>query len=214
VADRLQKAFRAESRPSAWWSPERLAGQGAGQGCSAVAPLAQQPPTTASIFWRGVLLGTPAANEYIFGVEFGDGSAAPFDAYDLVYLSSGLIQGSCNTAAGGSFAANTSVTTNIAMEDAVTVDAAVSGALTLYTNGALASSTAILTTSTISYGTNPQMEIGGTSNAGQNAANARHLVGYTWNRTLSAAEVLSLHRAPYQLLVFPEDEMLRMRGMR
>jgi hypothetical protein len=83
------------------------------------------------------------------------------------------------------------------------------GIAELYVNGVLASNDATLgTTGTISYGTNPQMTIGGTSNAGQNAANARHLVGYTWNRVLSATEALSLHRAPYQLLVFPDDEIL------
>src|SRR5690349_17241681 len=44
--------------------------QGAGQGCNGIASPPQQPTKTASCFWRGILLGTPASNEYLFGVEF------------------------------------------------------------------------------------------------------------------------------------------------
>lgn len=179
--------------------------QGGGQGCNAVATAAQQPTKTASIFWRGVLLGTPASNEYLFGVEFGDGNSTPFDAYDLVYLASGSVQGGCSTVAGGSFAATVAVTANVLIDLATTVDASVTGNLNVYKNGAFASTTAVNNTSTINYGTNPQLQIGSTNNAGQNAANARHLVAYTWSRVLSATEIQSLHNDPYQLLRFPED---------
>jgi hypothetical protein len=181
--------------------------QGAGQGCNAVATAIQQPTKTASIFWRGVLLGTPAANEYVFGVEFGDGNTTPFDAYDLVYLSTGTLQGSCNTAVGGSFGAVwTAPPTNTIIDAAVTVDVATAGDMLLYGNGAQ-QAVSSPGTGTITYGTNPQLQMGGTSSAGQSAANARHLVGYTWNRALSAVEVMSLHIDPYQLFVWPEDEI-------
>jgi hypothetical protein len=174
--------------------------QGAGQGCNAVATAAQQPTKQASVFWRGVLLGTPTSNEYVFGVEFGDGNTTPFDACDLTYTSGGQIAGATNTS-GTSQSLTGNITVGALMDAATTVDLLIAGTASLYVNGTLQSRTSALS-GTITYGTNPQLEMGGTSSAGQNASNARHLVGYTWNRTLSDAEVLSLHYEPYQLLIF------------
>lgn len=185
--------------------------QGAGQGCNGIATAAQQPTQTASVFWRGILLGTPSSNEYLFGVEFGDGSATPFDAYDLVYLSSGSLQGSCNTAVGGSFAASWTPPTNTVIDAATTVDVVNTGDMIIYGNG-IQQAVSSPGAGTITYGTNPQLQIGGTNNAGQSAANARHLVCYTWNRALSAADIISLHINPYQLFIFPQDEIFDFLG--
>ena len=182
--------------------------QGGGQGCNAIATSIQQPAKNASLFWRGALLGTPASNEYVFGVEFQDGSTAPFDAYDLVYLSAGTLQASVGTVAAGTFAVTWAAPTGVVIDAALTADLAVAGGMDMYGNGAHIGSSAIITTNVIDYGTNPQLEMGSTNNVGQAAANARHLVGYTWNRTLSATEVMSLHMNPYQLFTWPEEDWL------
>jgi hypothetical protein len=182
--------------------------QGGGQGCNGVATAVQQPSKTASAFWRGVALGTPTNNEYLFGVTFGDGNTTPFSSYVLVYQNDGTISGDTNV--GGTTLHSVTAGTpanNVVVDVAVTVDMAVTGTIAVYLNGATITTDNTLGTTTIGYGTNAQLTIGGTSNAGQNACNARHLVGYTWNRALSSTEVQALHIDPYGLLAFPDDDL-------
>ena len=189
--------------------------QGAGQGCNGIATSAQQPTKTASCFWRGVLLGTPTTNEYLFGVTLGDGNTSPFAACVLTYANNGQISGGTNVGGTTLHSVAATVSANAVLDAALTVDMTANSIMSIYANGALASNDATIGSTTIGYGTNPQLTIGGTSNAAQNACNARHLVGYTWNRALSATEVAALHDNPYQLFIFPQDNLLQtVRGNR
>lgn len=178
-----------------------------GSGCFAVASKAQQPPTQATAFWRGIPLGpTPATNMYVFGVVFQDGNTAPFNAYAVTYETDGFLHAHAGTAGVGEW--------NVTMPNApfkVPCDVAASIDVTAnfqgftgYFNGKLIGTNGI-GVSTISYGTNPQLTIGGTSNASQAAPPVQTLAGYTWNRRLSDAEIMDLHIWPYQLLIFPQD---------
>lgn len=191
-------------------TPEGMAldqsAQVSGQGCFAVATKAQQPTTTATAFWRGILLGTPAANEYIFGVTFQDGSAAPFNAYTLVYMSAGQVQASAGTQVGaGQWAVGMSAPVNVPTDYAVVMNL-ISGDFFGYMNGAEIGTNAIVPPDKLDYGVNPQLTLGGTSSSA--GANVRHLVGFTWNRVLSPSELEDMHLNPYQLFLFPQDRLL------
>lgn len=176
----------------------------ASTGAFATASTAQQPTTQGSIFWRGYHTANASANTIIAGVSFANTDTTPFDGLELFTASGGFVQATSNVAGVQVAAGNGTVVINVLQDWGLS--ATTGGSLLLYGNGIQVATNA-MSAGSITYST-PQMQIGTYMPQPTRLTNVVSFVTYTWNRALTALEQSSLHYDPYQLLIFPDDDIM------
>lgn len=159
----------------------------------------------ASIFWRGMVVGTPTQFTTFAGITFGGGSS-PFYAYALAFNGGLQVELRGNTGGSETNAFGNSMTLNTLNSVGGTVSASGGSGQLLYQNGVQTASNGLA--GAITYG-------GGTGLSGpllalaeSSAQPVKTLCAFFWNRTLSSIDMALLHEDPYQFLIFPQDDMM------
>lgn len=169
-------------------------------GLTGPAPTALRLATAVSIFWRGLTLSTPTDYSNFFSTSYTNSSTSPYNAYWMGASSVGTtLVGGVDTGGG-----DTELTGNAipigAMWDCGLSWGPSGGAL--FQNGASVATSGTAMNAT--YGA-PYTSILAFVPGDNVATNSICTVGCIWSRPLSAAEQASLHRDPYQFLLFPGD---------
>ena len=156
--------------------------------------------STATLYWRGVILGAGGGSTLprLFSIEANNTNASPFIGIGIYRETTGnLSVGLDPGGAGATLISNvvSSPPTNTVIDLAVVFNSATG--TTVYYNGSQVATNA--TTGALSYTSTACLISNGISNGTGDTTNHANICAHIYNRALTAAEVGQLHAEPYAM---------------